>query len=89
MPAPSRCQKLGLKVMDWNSGQASPTYAVGSSLFAGWKVPRDLADRVASEFESLAVEARVRNNRGGWTKKDARDLKSMAKTLRGKSCVLR
>jgi hypothetical protein len=73
--------------MDWNGGQASHTYAVGSSLFAGRKVPRDLADSVASEFESLAVEARQKNNRGGWTAKDARDLKSMARTLRGKSCV--
>lgn len=87
MPAHSRCQKLGLKVMDWNSGQASPTYAVGSSLFAGRKVLRDLADRVVSEFESLAVEARQPGNRGGWTKKDARDLERMARTLRGKSCV--
>lgn len=84
-----RCKKLGLKVMDWNSGQASPTYAVGSSLFSGRKVSRDLADRVAGEFETLAVEAGQRGNRGGWTKKDARDLKRMAKTLRGKNCVLR
>lgn len=87
MPAYTRCQKLGLRVMDWNSGQSSPTYAVGSSLFAGRKVPRDLADRVAVEFETLAPQARQRQH--GWTAKDARDLERMARTLRGKACVVR
>jgi len=83
----SRCAHLGLKIMDWNSGQASPTYAVGSSLYAGRKVPRGLADQVAAEFEALAPEARARKH--GWTAKDARDLTRMARTLRGKTCVVK
>ena len=54
-----RCKKLGLKVMDWNSGQASPDVCRGQLSLFRWtqEVPRDLADRVASEFESLAVRS--------------------------------
>lgn len=83
----NRCQRLGLKIMDWNSGQSSPTYAVGSSLFAGRKVSRDLADQVAGEFVALAPQARERKH--GWTAKDARDLERMSRTLRGNTYVVR
>jgi hypothetical protein len=85
MAKPS-CQRLGAKILEWHDGGGSVMYAVGSSLYAGHRVPRDLAERAAGQLDSLVSSARARMH--GWNAKDARSLESMAKRLRKRTCQL-
>jgi hypothetical protein len=79
------CKRLGLKMLDWHGGGGTATYAAGSSLFAGRRISRELADRAASELAPSIPEARARKH--GWTAKDARSLASIVRQLRRGSCT--
>lgn len=44
---------LGLAVLDWHGGQYYPSYAVGSSWYAGYSVDADTVEACAREFAEL------------------------------------
>lgn len=44
---------LALKVLDWHGGQSTPTYAVGSSGFAGRCIPKPLLRRASWELRNV------------------------------------
>ena len=46
-------QKLGLAVLDYHGGQFTPTYALGSSLFAGVPVSRETISAGVRELRRL------------------------------------
>lgn len=43
-------KRLGLRVLDWHGGQFTPTYAVGSSFYAGHSVPEDTLKSAIAEL---------------------------------------
>lgn len=78
------CKRLGLELLNWHSSGGDPIYAAGSSLYAGRRIPRDVAKRAAANLESFIPDARAR--RHGWTPKEARLLSKLAKQLRSGRC---
>lgn len=59
-------KRLGLRVLDWHVGQFTPTYAVGSSFYAGNTVPEDTVKSAIRELRrELALQLSVGNNGRG------------------------
>lgn len=50
-------KRLGLRVLDWHGGQFTPTYAAGSSFYAGHSVPEET---VKSAIHELRHELALR-----------------------------
>jgi len=46
-------QRLALRVLDWHGGQGHPSYAVGSSGYAGRCVSKALVRQAITEFKNV------------------------------------
>lgn len=65
----------GQDMLDWNEGQGSAIYAVGSSLMSGHPVPMNLLAEAADRIDTFLGEAE--------SDEDAEKLMSISETLRG------
>lgn len=46
-------KRLGERVLEWHGGGGQPSYAVGSSAYAGWCVPKALVRLTIQEFKDV------------------------------------
>ena len=75
-------KKLALKIMDWSKG-GNPSYALGSSWFAGHEVPTEVVYNTILEYE------RILNEPGTLTVKEIRELKTLInRIIKAAGCVL-
>jgi hypothetical protein len=72
-------KQIAVNMQQWHSSMGDPIYQASSTWVAGKEVPTDIAKKARDSLAALSREAAEEKH--GWTKEDAKELKDMANAI--------